>query len=97
MKKLLLATALTLSIPFTAQANTNTLETCEIYSNIAESVMEFRQMGGDMATLMQKMSGYELSKSLILAAFKKPHYHTEGNQRRAIQDFKNEAFLACYK
>ena len=103
MKKLLLATVLTLSIPFTAQASsTPDFELCEAYSSLAETIMTSRQNGTDMSALIkivlnQSEGTDQAALLLVKAAYKEHRYSTESIKQRTIQDFKNQVFLACYK
>lgn len=102
MKKLLLATVLTLSATTSQASSSPDFELCEAYSSLAETIMTSRQNGTDMSALIkivlnQSEDTSQAALLLVKAAYKEHRYSTESIKQRTIQDFKNQAFLACYK
>lgn len=69
---------------------------CNSVSELAEVIMEHRQAGTDMAKIMGTAQE-DATRQVIIMAYDSPRFHTERNQQRAVQDFKNDAYLACIK
>lgn len=97
MKKLLIAAAMTLSLGAAAD---DKADTCDLVNKLAHSIMDARQRGVDMAEAMRlanESSISDLIKPIIIAAYEKPRYSVEENQRNAVTDFKNAVYLVCVK
>lgn len=97
MKKLLIAAAIVLSFNAAADANA---DTCDLVNKLAHSIMDARQRGVDMAEAMRLANESEIAdliKPIIIAAYEKPRYSVEENQRNAVTDFKNSVYLVCVK
>lgn len=82
---------------------------CAQVGEVAESIMELRLKNTPMSDLMTRadetvgkgttesaLSYAAFLKGLVVAAYEKPAYVTEENRVRAVQEFRNEAELACY-
>lgn len=91
MKKLLIVLALTAAA--TAQAET----ICEAYSGLAETIMDSRQSGTSMAAMIAIVSDDAYATHMVRTAYEQPRWHTGENQQRAIEDFRDEVYLECYK
>jgi antitoxin component YwqK of YwqJK toxin-antitoxin module len=77
---------------------------CEIDSNFAESIMKFRQNGEPMSKIMkinqdvtQSKANRESAGELIIAAYEKPRFTSEGMKQKSIEDFRDKAYLDCVK
>ena len=91
MKKLLIALALTAAT--TAQAET----ICETYSGLAETIMDSRQSGTSMATVIAIVREDAYATNMVRIAYEQPRWHTDESQQRAIEDFRDAVYLECYK
>lgn len=84
-------------------SNESVVDSCTAIENMAETIMDRRQSGVKMSILMdiaKESKDKSLSRiitSLIIEAYEKPRYNTEKHKRRVIEDFRNNAFLNCYK
>jgi hypothetical protein len=75
---------------------------CESVSRMAASVMMARQRGMDMAKVMKADSDasdefVQSMQAMVIAAYESPRFSTDIHQQRAVEDFRNDAFLACVK
>jgi hypothetical protein len=80
----------------------NWREFCGSMGELAATIMENRQSGVSMATMMEAVPGEgnstsELSETLIISAFETPRYSTDQMQKRAVEEFRDEAYLSCVK
>lgn len=97
MRKLLMSAAfgLALAEPVTAG--------CESFGQLAEELMTARQLGLPMSRVLDVAGaawGDEdtgLLYALVEGAYAEPRYTVPENQRRAVQDYRNEVELACYQ
>lgn len=95
MKKLIIGLAVALSFT-TAQAETKSNEdVCQSVSELAEMIMDIRQMGGSAQELMEINGSHPLARSLVLEAFAEPAYNTEEYQKKASREFKSKTYLEC--
>ena len=69
---------------------------CESYSDLAKSVMTARQIGVAMSEVMNTISS-ENTKQLVIAAYEKPRFTSEGYKTKSIEDFRDKAYLDCIK
>lgn len=75
---------------------------CSSVSSLSEKIMSNRQQGVAMSKMLEVGQGadptlYDLAKSIVMAAYEKPRFHTKENIQRSIEDFRDEFFLACVK
>jgi hypothetical protein len=73
---------------------------CVSYGNAAESLMQARQSGVSMSSMMAPLTGNPAAKMmrpLIIEAFTVPRYSTGDFKRQAVNDFRAKAELACFK
>lgn len=108
MKKLIIALAV-MAAATTAQAEPmkneqgqpmtaeQTQTVCKFYSVVAETVMHSRQTGTGMATTMDMVSDVAYAYYLVLDAYEQPRRHTDEEQQRAIEDYRDGVYLECYK
>lgn len=92
MKKLIIALAV-MAATTTAQAETM----CETYSGLAETIMDGRQTGTPMATMIAIVSDDAYATHMVRTAYEQTRWHTGENQQRAIEDFRDAVYLECYK
>ncbi len=62
--------------------------------------MESRQIGVPMGSLIEAVQGNAAEKftvQMIIRAYDTPRYSVERNQKRAVEDFKNDSYLECFK
>jgi hypothetical protein len=102
MRQHLLAAAALLALT-TAPAPAETpLEACAMIGELAEAIMDGRQSGMAMSTMMGIVPAKEdpardLIAALIAEAYDSPRFGTPQNQRRAVQDFRNNVEAQCFK
>jgi len=77
---------------------------CKEFSLTAESIMSARQNGVPMYKMIEILDDGNLAKStlglmgvIIEQAYETSRYNSETFKQKAIEDFKNEIFLSCYK
>lgn len=76
---------------------------CPTMGKIAAEVMTARQNGVAMSILMTKTGEFEegpmreFGFALVRAAYDVPRMHSELNQKREIEDFRNEVEATCYR
>lgn len=92
MKKLIIALAV-MAATTTAQAET----ICEAYSGLAETIMNGRQAGTSMATMITIVSDDDYATHMVRTAYEQPRWHTGENRQRAIEEFRDAVYLECYK
>ena len=73
---------------------------CALVGQLAESVMLNRQAGLPMSTQLTTIVTPEspaLIQNIIVLAYEQPRFHTPANQRRAVEDFRNDTEAACLR
>lgn len=68
---------------------------CKELSNTAKDLMEIRQQGYSMSTLMEAAEGSELAQALVIEAYRQPRYNSERYKKQAVEDFTNSVYLQC--
>lgn len=108
LKSVVAATALVVASSAMASSAMETIvKTCSNYSDTAALIMGARQRGVRLSKVMQTLmehgpfeDGTDLQKTMLLlahSAYAKPNYRTKELKRRAITEFSNDAFSACYQ
>jgi len=69
---------------------------CETLGDVAYKVMELRQGGVPMSTVMQ-ISDSELVQAIVVDAYDQPRFSTDSYKREATNDFRNDVEVQCYK
>ena len=92
MKKLILAA---LFLPTLAIAEDTDFEICQSYSIYAETIMDGRQNGTDMAVLYELVKDDKVMSTIVMSAYDTSRFTTQDYKTKAISDFKNKWFLAC--
>jgi hypothetical protein len=72
---------------------------CKVHGQLAEEIMKRRQEGVPMATLMEaaeKADGGAPLTAVIRMAYNVPRYELQENQQKAIVDFENSIYGACF-
>lgn len=102
MKKAIIAATLTMVVT-AAQAESDTMEQCQLLSGVAGSVMENRQIGVPMSSTMDVMvSGKEdevkaFLSQIVTLAYGIDKQHTAELQQAAITKFTEVYFIKCMK
>ena len=104
MKFTAIILAVAFSAPFASFAQDDReTEGCEVFANLASSVMRARQAGvtlSDALAVSRKTDNVtvaELNTKLVLMAYDRPRYSTEGFKQREVDDFRNEVHMACIR
>lgn len=104
--KILSFTSFAFAFAFPALANAQDTELCGKWGLFAETVMEQRQDGVRMTTVMGNAEANliplapesaDLIKSIVVSAYDKPRMSAEKNKRTYVEDFRNEIELLCFK
>jgi hypothetical protein len=75
---------------------------CAAYGELAQTIMELRQSGTVMSTLIAAMKSdpnnpaADMAILLIKEAYGRPQFSTEKNKTLATTEFRNDTELACY-
>lgn len=79
-------------------------EACANVARAAEAVMQARQNGTAMQTVLEKLNdtqftaeGKEGFRAMIMMAYEQPRFNTEENKQNAINDFRDKVQLVCMK
>jgi hypothetical protein len=72
------------------------LQNCKSYSDLARTIMRGRQIGVDMAKVMEHATD-PAAQELVMIAYDRPRMNVEVNQEEMTNDFGNEAYLECAK
>lgn len=97
MNKLILILAITLTTSVHAKDN------CIVLSEISANIMSNRQHGTDITRLINLINKPRFATQKpyaqikIIDAYNEPRYSTTEYQDQAIADFKNEAYLECFR
>lgn len=91
--KLLTAALVTVSLSASAKEPTQ-IEYCTGLSKFAGVTMELRQLGAPLSSVL-KASESDLTRKIILIAYKQKRQHKKAAQQIAISDFENDAMLSC--
>lgn len=109
MKRMLMVLCLAAIVPAHADEFEEVKEKhgfCTELSELAETIMDARQNGVSMSSLMdltlKKRGTSKLEKHLsniqlilIQEAYAMPRFHASENIRKSVQDFKNQTYLLC--
>lgn len=93
MNRIVLTAGLALAITGTALAQE---DKCKIVGDLANSVMDARQAGVAMSDIMALPSNTNLTRKMVIEAYKRPRFSTEEFQKSATADFRAEWEAACY-
>jgi len=100
----LLCAALFLTIGATASARdlgAFDFEYCKVKEELAGQIMEARQMGRPMSSVMDTVragSGDpQFAVKAVQKAYDEPRFNSSANQRRAVIDFSSSYYAACLK
>lgn len=69
---------------------------CKANSSIAYTIMESRQKGAPMHSLME-ISDNEVFQMYVMSAFEYPKFSTYDYKVRATNNFRDQAYLECMK
>jgi len=93
MKTVLTTLAMFLATPVVSEEGEHI---CETLGDVAYKVMELRQGGVPMSTVMQ-ISDSELVQAIVVDAYDQPRFSTDSYKREATNDFRNDVEVQCYK
>lgn len=104
-KTLLLSTALSLSALSSASAEAGgDQHVCGAMGALAGSIMEMRQTGVPLSEMMRRITDAvadeamkEFARAAVMMAYAAPYYSTREFKENAINEFRNEAELSCFK
>lgn len=93
MKHIITAAIIALASPAWAE---EPKDTCALVGEQAKRMMEHRQAGTAISTLMPHVNGSKFYTNMLVSAYEEPRYSSDEYQTRAIQDFRNKWETACY-
>ena len=74
------------------------MEVCNSLADFAETAMTGRQTDGiSFQDLLKFAQGHAYTEAILMVAWQRPRYHSPAARLRAIQEFKDEAFVWCYQ
>lgn len=79
----------------TLQAETVT-EKCTGVGELAQEIMEARQEGVALSTMMKIVEGNAFWSQVVMDAFNKPRYSSTEFQNEEAQDFRAEIEIICF-
>lgn len=96
MKKLLIAvTSLVLSSAVYAGDEVESKDPCEVWSDLAKSIMSNRQHNADLAEMVKIANGNEFVLNIVKMAYSRPAYSVKKNQDNAVKRFANDVYMIC--
>ena len=109
MKNYFIAAILAISVAGPAFAQQSAVNTCSSMANVAGSIMQKRQNGGDAGEMMKgveeaiKISNGDqqivatalLTQHYIIEAFSQPRYQSAEVIQMVVSEFSNETFIDC--
>ena len=97
MKKTVLIAALILTSSFSlAEEKPTAATTCPAVADMAKKIMETRQMGVPMKSMMT-ISEDPLILQMVEESYEHPAYQTESVKKRTIQSFEDRWYRNCLK
>ena len=109
MKKII---ALMVTILFASSVNAEgdkaeNMALCMQFNDVAKGIMQHRQNGVELSTLLKGMTNpsdseeqskaVDMAVTIIKAAYDTPRFRTHDAQQRAITEFANDVLLTCMK
>ena len=74
---------------------------CNLYDQIAEKVMTYRQTGAPMSGLYNKDFGSidrnKIVRGMLVEAYAKPKYQSSELKKNEVNEFRNHKFLECIR
>jgi len=83
--------------PKDTQNSPSVSKLCEAWGKVAAKIMESRQAGMPMSTLMEISKEDKTQQALIVKAYEHPHLQTKEYIQKSIGDFRDEVYLDCFK
>ena len=93
MKHIITAAIIALASPAWAE---EPKDKCLDLGELAQTMMEHRQAGTAISTLVPYLNGNKAATSMLVSAYEEPRYNSDEYQTRSIQDFRNKWETACY-
>jgi hypothetical protein len=93
MKTIIILTAALLA---TSAYATDYEKICNMHGRLSEQIMKNRQLGVPLSDML-KIGRSQVTKNIIMAAYKEPRMHTEEYQTRAIEDFRIAQEVMCHE
>ena len=93
MKKILLAVTL-MSLLLTSQASEISCEQIEI---TARTIMEARQAGVPLKSVMKVVKTSDAMKQVVIQAYDSSKYETDSYKKSAVEKFANKYYVSCLK
>ncbi|MGY5392757.1 hypothetical protein [Acinetobacter sp. NigerLNRRAM0016] len=102
MKKIVILCSIFLSTLSWATTKESEKESaCNLYDQIAEKVMTYRQTGAPMSAMYGKDFGTpdrnKLVRGMLEEAYKSPKYQSEQVKQNEVNEFRNRKFLECIR
>ncbi len=93
-KKITLLSCLALPVHAKAEES-NTLEYCNLISDVAGKIMELRQSDYPMSKILKKLDGSH--RSLIIQIYSSPKYNSKEYIDQRINETKTQVMISCIK
>ena len=76
--------------------NRKTDKLCKSIESLARSIMQKRQEGISMSSMMEAIGKNDMHRELVKLAYKKSRYSTEEYKQKSITNFANKAASTCF-
>lgn len=70
-------------------------ENCAVLADLAEVIMESRQIGVPLGEALALAGGNELIEAVVMSAWERPRFSVPENQQREAEEFRDNWHLAC--
>lgn len=70
---------------------------CAVVHAFAKTVMEARQEGVSLVTMIGIAGDDSVAKAIVMGAYEKPQYSGEEYRAKEASEFSNDIALECYK
>lgn len=92
-----LLTVILLASSLAANAEKSNISVCNELQELGYKIMELRQSGVPVSTVMGASDGNKTINSIIIAAYEEMQYSTKEYQIRASREFANKVYIECFK
>ena len=77
------------------------IKNCKEFSKLANGIMQARQAGVQMSSLMEAAAAGDesirsMAEAIIVEVYSRPRHYTQENIDRAAIDFENDVYATCF-
>lgn len=102
MKKTIAITSLIIATVAHADDKTGPTndDVCRAWGSLAAKIMELRQDEAPLSRALELAGSgeqNEITRNIVMKAYEQPAYQSPNNQKRAVDTFRNQIELGCFK